>query len=132
MKKVSGSLKLELAQYHELLSFTQFGSDLDPVTKAIIDHGAKLTELLKQKQYSPLTMEYQVISIYAAKHGYLKDITVEQVNEFETELHTFFRTSKSELVNKLRDEGVLTEEIDSGLKLAMDQFVSEFKMTHGV
>ena len=132
MKKVSGSLKLDLAQYHELLSFTQFGSDLDPVTQGVIDHGAKLTELLKQKQYAPLTMEYQVLSIYAAKHGYLKDIDVKQVHDFEKELHTFFRTSKADLVAKLRDEGVLTDEIDAEITEAMDQFVSEFKMTHGV
>ena len=70
MKQVSGSLKLDLAQYHEMLSFSQFGSDLDPVTKATIDHGARLTELLKQGQYSPLTMSQQVLSLFAAKNGY--------------------------------------------------------------
>lgn len=90
MKQVSGSLKLDLAQYHEMLSFSQFGSDLDPVTKATIDHGARLTELLKQGQYSPLTMSQQVLSLFAAKNGYLKNVPVEQIKGFEEGMHKFF------------------------------------------
>ena len=83
MKKVSSSLKLELAQYHEMLTFSQFGSDLDASTKKIIDHGAKLTELLKQAQYQPMSMVEQVLALFSAKHGYLDELEVENVRAFE-------------------------------------------------
>jgi len=131
MKKVSGSLKLDLAQYSELLSFTQFGSDLDPVTKATIDHGARLTELLKQRQYSPITMEYQVLSIFAAKNGYLKTVEVEDIAEFEEELHKYFRSSKVELMAKLRNEKVLSDEIVEGLKAGCSEFLDNYNLSHG-
>ena len=83
MKQVSGSLKLELAQYREMESFAKFGSDLDASTKDVLDHGARLTQLLIQKQYSPLTVPEQVLSLYAAKNRYLKPVEVDQVGEFE-------------------------------------------------
>ena len=100
MKQVSGSLKLDLAQYHEMLSFSQFGSDLDPVTKATIDHGARLTELLKQGQYSPLTMSQQVLSLFAAKNGYLKNVPVEQIKGFEEGMHKFFAQDKADQIGR--------------------------------
>lgn len=131
MKKVSGSLKLDLAQYHELLSFTQFGSDLDPVTKASIDHGARLTELLKQGQYAPLTMAYQVLSLFAAKSGYLKSIEVENVREFEEQMHKFFRTEKKELVDELETTGVLSDELSKNIEAAMQECLEQYQLIYG-
>ena len=90
MKKVSSSLKLELAQYHEMLAFAQFGSDLDPATKKIIEHGTRLTELLKQPQYSPMSMSDQVLTLYAAKNGIIDEIDASDMLEFEKVMHRMF------------------------------------------
>ena len=89
MKQVSGSLKLELAQYRELQAFSQFGSDLDPATKATLDHGERLTELLKQAQYAPLTVSEQVLSLFAAKNRFLRDIEVKDIAEYEKKMHAY-------------------------------------------
>ncbi len=131
MKQVSGSLKLDLAQYHELLSFTQFGSDLDAVTKATIDHGARLTELLKQGQYSPLSMEQQVLSLFAAKNGFMKNIAVEDIKNYEEQLHKFFDTDKPELVEAIREKKTLDDELSEQLKNAMNEFTSQYQLVHG-
>ncbi len=126
MKQVSGALKLELAQYRELLSFTQFGSDLDPVTKATIDHGARLTELLKQFQYSPLTMSQQVLSLFAAKHGYLKNVALEKVTDFEKHLHLYF-AEEAKLITELDTKQAIDDELEGKLKDAMDAFVVQYQ-----
>lgn len=128
MKQVSSSLKLDLAQYHELLSFTQFGSDLDPVTKATIDHGARLTELLKQAQYSPLTMAEQVLSLFAAKYGYLKNIEVEQIQSFEKSMHRYFHTERADLIDAIDKKQVIDSELENELKAAMDEFIKQFSL----
>ncbi len=128
MKKVSGSLKLELAQYQELLSFTQFGSDLDPVTKATIDHGSRLMELLKQFQYSPLSMSEQVISLFAAKHGFLKEIELEDVQAYEQGLHKYFHNEASDVLNELDTKQALDNELEAKLKAAIETFTKNFKM----
>lgn len=128
MKQVSGALKLELAQYRELLSFTQFGSDLDAITKASIDHGARLTELLKQKQYSPLTMSEQVLTLFAAKYGYLKNIEVEQVLDFEHRMHQYFNEEKAQLVKELETKKAIDNELEKELKAAMEEFSKQFMM----
>lgn len=128
MKQVSSSLKLDLAQYHELLSFTQFGSDLDPVTKATIDHGARLTELLKQAQYSPLTMAEQVLSLFAAKNGYLKSIEVEQIQAFEKSMHRYFHTERQDLIDAIDEKQVIDSELENELKAAMDEFIKQFSL----
>ncbi len=125
MKSVSGSLKLDLAQYSELLAFTQFGSDLDEVTKSTIDHGARLTELLKQSQYSPLTMEYQVLSLFAAKSGFLKSVAVEDVAEFERQLHRFFRNEKAEIMKSIKEKEVIDNELGNQLKGALEEFMGQ-------
>lgn len=130
MKQVSGSLKLDLAQYHELLSFTQFGSDLDAVTKATIDHGARLTELLKQGQYSPLSMEQQVLSLFAAKNGFMKNIEVEEIKNYEEQLHKYFETERSELVEAIREKKALDDELSGQLKEAMSEFTSQYQLIH--
>ena len=132
MKQVSGSLKLDLAQYHEMLSFSQFGSDLDPVTKATIDHGARLTELLKQGQYSPLTMSQQVLSLFAAKNGYLKNVPVEQVKGFEEGMHKFFAQNKADLIARIESEKKIDADLETALKQAMDEYLQQFQLISGM
>ena len=131
MKQLSSSLKMDLAQYHEMLSFSQFGSDLEPSTKAIIEHGARLTELLKQGQYKPLSLEYQVLSLYVAKYGYLKEIEVEEIDEFESELHNYFRIHEADILQEIMDKQELTEELKDKLSNAIDSFVDQYKRLNG-
>ena len=132
MNQVSGSLKLDLAQYHEMLSFSQFGSDLDPVTKATIDHGARLTELLKQGQYSPLTMSQQVLSLFAAKNGYLKNVPVEQIKGFEEGMHKFFAQDKADLIARIESEKKIDADLETALKQAMDEYLQQFQLISGM
>ena len=132
MKQVSGSLKLDLAQYHEMLSFSQFGSDLDPVTKATIDHGARLTELLKQGQYSPLTMSQQTLSLFAAKNGYLKTVPVENIKAFEAGLHKFFAEEKADLIDRIETDQKIDAQLDQDLKAAMDEYLEQFQLVSGM
>ena len=131
IKSVSGSLKLELAQYHELLSFAQFGSDLDPATKATIDKGARLTELLKQAQYSPLTMSEQVVSLFSAKNGYLKDLAVEKVGDFETYMLKTFNEKHKDILDEIEDKKVLSDELTAKLKDALDVILKEYLEVYG-
>ncbi|WP_426351241.1 F0F1 ATP synthase subunit alpha [Alloiococcus sp. CFN-8] len=128
MKQVSGSLKLELAQYNELLSFTQFGSDLDEATKAAIDKGARLTELLKQDQYSALTLSEQVVSLFTAKEGLLRDIPVEKVRDFEKGLHRYFKEKQGELLAEIERERALSDKLSGDLKKAIGEYLAEYKL----
>jgi len=109
MKKVAKGLKLELAQYNELLSFTQFGSDLDEVTKKTIDHGARLQEMLKQNQYAPLSMSQQVVSLYAIENGYCENIAVEDIQDYETKLHQYMIANHQDFLDQLDQDGDLDE-----------------------
>ena len=131
MKQLSSSLKMDLAQYHEMLSFSQFGSDLEPSTKAIIEHGARLTELLKQGQYKPFSLEYQVLSLYVAKYGYLKEIAVEEIDEFESELHNYFRIHQADILQEIMDKQELTEDLKDKLSDAVDAYVDQYKRLNG-
>lgn len=132
MKQVSGTLKMELAQYHEMLSFAQFGSDLDPSTKAIIEHGARLTELLKQAQYKPLTLIEEILSLSAAKYGFLKDIPLELIHDYETELHSYFRLNDVELLQEMSDKLVISDDIKKMLNEAMEKFTIRYKQLNGI
>ena len=131
MKSVSSSLKLDLAQYHELLSFAQFGSDLDAATKATIDHGAKLTELLKQPQYSPLSVAEQVLSLFAAKYGYLKTIKVENVKNFEDQMLKTFKKDYPQVLETITKEGKLSDELINSIKEKMDKVLEDFNKIYG-
>ena len=128
MKEVSSSLKLELAQYNELLAFTQFGSDLDAATKAAIDKGARLTELLKQPQYSALPMSLQVISLFAAKHGFLKDIEAYEVHNFEKGMHSFFEESHKDILDTIEEKGALDDDLRNRIKTAMGEYSEKYKL----
>ncbi len=126
MKKVAGSMKGELAQYREMAAFAKFGSDLDAATQRLLNRGARLTELLKQPQYSPLLMEEQVFIIYAGTRGYLDKVELKSVTRYEKELLAHLRGSKKDLLAKLRDKKELTEEIEAEIKATLEAFTSKF------
>ena len=126
MKKVAGSLKLELAQFREMESFAQFGSDLDATTQKLIQHGLKLTEILKQLQYSPFVMEEQVISLYAGVRGYLEKVTPSDVKKFEQELIADIHLKEEGILRVIRQEKDLSKETEEKLKLYLENFLREF------
>jgi len=127
MKQVSGGIKLDLAQYREMAAFAQFASDLDPATQKLLARGERLTELLKQDQYSPMPTEEQVVSIYAGTEGYLDSISVKDVQKFEKSLIQSIKDKKPEIFIKIRTEKSLNEEIEKELKGFLDEFVKVFK-----
>ena len=122
MKKVAGKIRLELAQYRELASFSQFGSDLDKDTRARLDHGRILTEIMKQGQYSPVKVEHQVMIIFAASNGYLADVLVEKIKLFEKEFYDFMDTHHPEVGKAIKTTGKLEEETEKNLRAAIDEF----------
>ena len=127
MKSVAGTLRLDLAQYRELAAFAQFGSDLDKATKAQLDRGARMTEVLKQGQYSPLTVDKQVISLYAATKGYVDDIPVGDVTRFEKELLSFVASSAPEISESITKEKKITKENEEALVKTIQAFKQTFK-----
>ncbi|MCG6859499.1 MAG: F0F1 ATP synthase subunit alpha [Salaquimonas sp.] len=126
MKQVAGSIKGELAQYREMAAFAQFGSDLDAATQRLLNRGARLTELLKQPQFSPLKTEEQVAVIFAGVNGYLDKLTVAQVGEFERTLLTTLRNEYKDLLEDIRTEGAITDAIKEKLVAAIDAFAKTF------
>jgi F-type H+-transporting ATPase subunit alpha len=117
---------LELAQYREMAAFAQFGSDLDAATQRLLNRGARLTELLKQSQYSPLPVEDQVVSIFAGVRGYLDNIEVSDVTHFAETLLARVRAEHGELLATIRDEGELSDDSDTKLTSIMDDFAKTF------
>lgn len=126
MKKVAGSMKGELAQFRELAAFAKFGSDLDPATKKTLDRGARLTELLKQPQYSPLLMEEQAVVIYAGTRGYLDGVGIKDVTRYEADLLSYLRNEKKDLLKTIRDKKALTDDIESSIKDTLETFNKTF------
>ena len=126
MKKIAGPVKLELAQYREMAAFAQFASDLDASTKQLLDRGARLAEILKQGQYSPLTVSEQVVSIYAGVRGYLDKVAVNDVVRFETEVLNEMRSSHADLLEAIANEKELSKENDDKLKSILDNIVEKF------
>ena len=127
MKQVAGTLRLDLAQYRELAAFAQFGSDLDPATKAQIDRGQRTTEILKQPQYSPYPVEDQVLAIYIAVKGALDDIEVSQVVDFEHKFIDFMHSSHPEVGEDIKKAKKLTDENEARLKDAIAEFKDRYK-----
>lgn len=126
MKQVAGRIKLELAQYREMAAFAQFASDLDPVTQRLLARGVRLTELLKQGQYAPLTVEEQVVSIFAGVRGYLDEIAVNDVTRFEQGLLSEVRASGSSILASIRDEQELSDDTDKALTEFVDAYAKKF------
>ena len=122
MKQVAGTMRLDLAQYRELAAFAQFGSDLDKGTRARLERGARLVELLKQPQSHPMPAEQQVASIWTATHGYMDDVPVEKVREFESDMLAFFRETKKELLDAIKEKKVIDEAVESALEEAVTSF----------
>lgn len=127
MKKVAGTLKLDLAQYRELAAFAQFGSDMDKSTMARLNRGKRMMELLKQGVHQPMPVEKQVASIYTGVRGYLDDIPVEDIQRFEREFLAFLDASHPEILKGIVETGDLTEEIDKALANAVTEFKQMFK-----
>ena len=125
MKQVSSKVKIELAQYNELLAFAQFGSDLDKATRDQLNRGAKIMEVLKQKQYNPYKVEEEVVSFYCVTNGYFDDVPTEKVSNFEHDLIDSLRTN-SEILNKIREEEKLNDEV----KKELDEYIVGYKQDY--
>jgi len=125
-KKVAGKIKGELAQYREMAAFAQFGSDLDASTQKLLNRGARLTELLKQPQFSPLPFEEQTVSIFAGTNGYLDALPVEAVTRYEAELLAWMRAEKADVLAAIRDSGDLSDDTKAKVVEALDTFAKQF------
>ncbi|MDR6788393.1 F-type H+-transporting ATPase subunit alpha [Sphingomonas sp. BE138] len=126
MKKVSGSIKLELAQYREMAAFAQFGSDLDASTQKLLNRGARLTELLKQAQFNPMPFEEQTVSIYAGTNGFIDNVPVADVNRYEAAMLSYMRADHADVLTAIRDSRELGKDTEAKLKDALAQFAKTF------
>lgn len=126
IKKVSGTTKLDLAQFRELAAFAQFGSDLDAATKAKLDRGARIVELFKQQQYQPKSLPIMVISLYAMQKGYFDSVAVDRVKEFQAKLEDYLSTRKTALLEQLGNEKAI-DKVEGDIKTALDDFKSSWK-----
>ena len=126
MRQIAGTLRLDLAQYRDLAAFAQFGSDLDKATQQQLNRGQRLTELLKQPQYSPMPVELQVVVIWTGTNGYVDDIAIEDVKDFEIKLRAFFENAHSGLLAKLRERKIIDDEIRDELRAAVAEFKERF------
>ena len=126
MKKVAGSIKLELAQYREMAAFAQFGSDLDASTQKLLNRGARLTELLKQPQFSPMPFEEQTVSIFAGTNGYLDSVATDRVTEYETQMLSFMRHEHADILKDIRETKKFEGEIKDRTVAALDAFAKQF------
>jgi F-type H+/Na+-transporting ATPase subunit alpha len=130
MRQVAGTLKLDLAQYRELAAFSQFGSDLDKVTLKQLNRGKRLTELLKQPQFSPLPTEKQVVIIYAGNNGFLDDLEVEQIRAFEDGLYQYLDSSQSALLNDIITKKTLDDDLKKRIEDALNEYKKDFLADH--
>ena len=126
MKQVAGRLRLDLAQFRELEAFAEFGSELDKASQAQLDRGARVVEMLKQKQYSPYPMEEQVVSIWAVTNGYLDDLPIEKVQDFETKFLDAMRTRHTNILDEIRESGKLEDSTIDALKKAVEDFKQSY------
>ncbi len=126
MKQVSGSLKLELAQFRELESFSQFGSDIDPATKEVLDHGKRVLEILKQDQYEPMHVIDQVIILFAVKEKFIKDVPIEKIKQYENELIEYYNTVCINTKKTLENELAISDVLEETMKQEMETFTAQF------
>ncbi|WP_185265861.1 F0F1 ATP synthase subunit alpha [Halopseudomonas xiamenensis] len=122
IKKLSGGIRTALAQYRELAAFAQFASDLDEATRKQLEHGQRVTELMKQKQYAPMSVGEMAISLYAAEKGFLTDVEINKVGAFETALLAWFKREKADLLAKINEKGDYNDEIEAGIKSGIENF----------
>jgi F-type H+-transporting ATPase subunit alpha len=126
MKKIAGMLRISLAQYRELAAFAQLSSDLDKATKAQLDRGQRMVELLKQSQYQPMPVEEQIVIIWAGTNGYVDEVPVTSVRRYESEFLSFVRTKHPAVLRAIGEKRELVDEIVAGLKKAAEEFKSVF------
>jgi F-type H+-transporting ATPase subunit alpha len=131
MKKVAGNLRISLSQYRELEAFAAFASDLDAASRAQLDRGARLVELLKQPQYAPFPVEEQVVSLWAGSNGYLDDVPIEDISRFETDFLDFLRRQQAGLLTTIRESRDLAEDTVTALKDAIEEFRKGFETSSG-
>ena len=124
IKKLGGGTRLALAKYRELAAFAQFASDLDDATRKQLERGQRVTELMKQSQYAPLTVAQMAVSLYAANEGYLDDVDLTKIGAFESALHAYMNQSHTELMAKINESGDWTDEFQDGFKQALEDFVN--------
>jgi F-type H+-transporting ATPase subunit alpha len=124
IKKLGGGVRLALAQYRELAAFSQFASDLDEATRAQLEHGQRVTELMKQKQYSPMSVAQMGVSLFAANEGYLKAVEVKKVLDFEAALHSYMASEHADLMKKVNESGAWDKDMAASFKAALDRFVA--------
>ncbi|MDO7656681.1 MAG: F0F1 ATP synthase subunit alpha, partial [OM182 bacterium] len=124
IKKLGGGIRIALAQYRELAAFAQFASDLDEATRAQLEHGQRVTELMKQKQYSPLSVAEMGVVIYAANNGYLKDVALNKVLDFEASLLSYMNSEEAALMASINEKGDWNDDFESKFKAALDKFKS--------
>tara|TARA_Y100000741_G_scaffold318967_1_gene266662 strand:+ start:4139 stop:5671 length:1533 start_codon:yes stop_codon:yes gene_type:complete len=122
MKKVAGSIKLELAQYREMAAFAQFGSDLDAATQKLLNRGSKLTELLKQNQFTPMTVAQQVIAVFSGVKGFLDDVDLSKIKELEKNIYNEIKSKSPDIIDSINNTGKLDEEIEKKLTSTIEQF----------
>jgi F-type H+-transporting ATPase subunit alpha len=127
VKQVGSTLKLDLAQYRELAAFAQFGSDLDPLTQKQLNRGQRLTELLKQPQFHPLTWQQQVVVLFAGTQGYLDDLPVSDIRAFENGLYKYFEAAQTALMDDLTKKKSLDDDLRSKLHAALKEYKENFK-----
>jgi F-type H+-transporting ATPase subunit alpha len=126
MKKLGGGVRLALAQYRELAAFSQFASDLDEATRKQLERGARVTELMKQPQYAPMSIGQMALSLFAANEGYLDDVDTKKVVDFERALQSYMKSEKGDLLKRIDETGDYSEEIQNGLHDA----IKSFKASH--
>ena len=124
IKKLSGGIRTALAQYRELAAFSQFASDLDEATKSQLDHGERVTELMKQDQYSPQSVAEMAVVIYAADRGYLKEVAVNKIGDFEQALLSYMKAEHGDLLDQINQTGDWNDDLDASYKAALDKFIS--------
>src|SRR5690606_35116117 len=122
IKKLSGGIRISLAQYRELAAFAQFASDLDDATRKQLERGQRVTELMKQKQYLPMSIAHQALSIYAVNEGYLDDVAVNRIGAFEDGLHAHFDNTASELVEKINAPAAWNDEIEAAFRKGIEDY----------
>jgi len=127
MKQVAGKIKGDLAQFRELAAFAQFGSDLDAKTKSMLDRGARIVELFKQVQYNPVAVDIQVATLWAMQNGYMDDVPVDRIKDFQNKLQEFLGTRKDATLAKIRDKGAIDDEIKNDLTAAVGEFKQSYR-----
>jgi F-type H+/Na+-transporting ATPase subunit alpha len=127
MKQVAGRIKGDLAQFRELAAFAQFGSDLDAKTQALLERGKRIVELFKQNQYSPMPVEVQAVVLWASQNGFVDDVAVDKIKDFQAKLVDFIATRKAELLTKIRNEKAISDAIAADLKAAVTEFKQSYR-----